>query len=40
MMIAYKLDKLITFSKESHTKHIFFESEKLKAQVMGLEPGQ
>ena len=39
-MEAYDLDKLITFSGESHTKHVFFESEKLKAQVMGLEAGQ
>ena len=39
-MEAYGLDQLITFSRESHTKHVFFESEKLKAQVMGLEAGQ
>ena len=30
-MEAYDLDKLITFSGESHTKHVFFESEKRKA---------
>jgi quercetin dioxygenase-like cupin family protein len=39
-MEAYALDKIITFSRESHTKHVFFESDKLKAQVMGLEAGQ
>src|SRR4030042_3184913 len=39
-MEAYGLDQLITFSRESHTKHVFFESKKLKAQVMGLEAGQ
>lgn len=39
-MEAYDLDKLITFSGESHTKHVFFESKRLKAQVMGLEAGQ
>jgi quercetin dioxygenase-like cupin family protein len=40
MMEAYDLDKLIAFSPESHTKHVFFETKKLKAQVMGLEAGQ
>jgi quercetin dioxygenase-like cupin family protein len=40
MMEAYDLDKLIAFSSESHTKHVFFESNKLKAQVMGIEAGQ
>jgi len=39
-MQAYELDQLITFSRESHTKHVFFESKSLKAQIMGLEPGQ
>lgn len=39
-MEAYDLDQLITFSRESHTKNVFFESAKLKAQVMGLEAGQ
>lgn len=39
-MKAYSLDKLLTFSRKSHTKNVFFESEKLKAQVMGLEAGQ
>jgi len=40
MMEAYELEKLITFSGESHTKNVFFESGKIKAQVMGLEAGQ
>jgi hypothetical protein len=40
MMEAYGLDQLITFSKESHTKNVFFESDRLKAQVMGLKVGQ
>jgi len=40
MMEAYELEKLIAFSGESHTKNVFFESDKIKAQVMGLEAGQ
>ena len=40
MAEVYELEKLITFSGESHTKKVFFESERLKAQVMGLEAGQ
>ncbi|MGB8952755.1 MAG: hypothetical protein WCC06_08855 [Candidatus Aminicenantales bacterium] len=39
-MEMYSLDKLLTFSKKSHTKNVFFESDTLKAQVMGLETGQ
>jgi len=39
-MESYSLDKLLTFSKKSHTKNVFFESDILKAQVMGLEAGQ
>jgi len=39
-MDAYALDKLTTFSKESYTKHVFFELGKFRAQVMGLEAGQ
>lgn len=34
------LKKLVRFSSEGHTKNIFFESAKIKAQVMGLEAGQ
>jgi quercetin dioxygenase-like cupin family protein len=40
MVEAFDLNRLIAFSQRSHTKHVFFESPKLKAQVMGLEPGQ
>jgi quercetin dioxygenase-like cupin family protein len=39
-MVAYDLGKLVKFSPKAHTKYVFFESTKLKAQVMGLEPGQ
>jgi quercetin dioxygenase-like cupin family protein len=39
-MEAFLLDKILTFSRESHTKNVFFEFDRLKAQVMGLEPGQ
>jgi quercetin dioxygenase-like cupin family protein len=39
-MMIYDLDDLVDFHPESHTKHVFFESEKVKAQVMGLEAGQ
>jgi len=39
-MEAFDLSKLVTFSGESHTKNVFFESDKLKAQVVGLEAGQ
>jgi len=39
-MDAHDLRQLLTFSRESHTKNVFFESDRLKAQVMGLEAGQ
>jgi len=39
-MKAYALDELVKFSPEGHQKHIFFESEKIKAQVVGLERRQ
>jgi quercetin dioxygenase-like cupin family protein len=39
-MQAFELGRLITFSRASHTKHVFFDSKIIKAQVMGLEPGQ
>ncbi|HDJ22290.1 MAG: hypothetical protein DRJ06_05180 [Candidatus Aminicenantes bacterium] len=32
--------KMAKFSHSHHTKHVFFETERVKAQVMGLEPGQ
>jgi len=34
------LKKMVRFSPEGHTKNIFFESAKIKAQVMGIEAGQ
>jgi quercetin dioxygenase-like cupin family protein len=39
-MELHLLDKLATYSQEAHTKNVFFESDRLKAQVMGLEAGQ
>ncbi|OGD26612.1 MAG: hypothetical protein A2Y56_09690 [Candidatus Aminicenantes bacterium RBG_13_63_10] len=39
-MEAFDLESLLTFSGTSPTKKVFFESERIKAQVMGLEPGQ
>ncbi len=39
-MEAYFLEKMVSFSSEGQTKNIFFESEKLKAQVIGLEAGK
>ena len=40
MIKAIDLRKLVTFSEKVHTKNVFFESGKIKAQVIGLEPGQ
>jgi quercetin dioxygenase-like cupin family protein len=34
------LKELVKFSDQGHTKNVFFESAKIKAQVMGLEAGQ
>jgi len=39
-MEAHLLDNLIAFSSKFHTKRIFFDSGRVKAQVMGFEPGQ
>jgi len=39
-MQAHNLGQLVTFSRESHTKNVFFERGKIKAQVVGLEAGQ
>jgi len=39
-MELHHLEKLVSFSPEGHTKNIFFESAKIKAQVMGFEAGQ
>jgi quercetin dioxygenase-like cupin family protein len=34
------LSQLAEFSEKRHTKTVFYESERLKAQVMGLKAGQ
>lgn len=39
-MESYVLGPFLTFSNKSHTKNVFFESDRLKAQVMGFEAGQ
>ncbi len=39
-MISVILKQLAKFSAEGHTKMIFYDSERIKAQVMGFEPGQ
>jgi len=40
MMKAYSLNKLIEFSSVQHTKHVFFDTERIKAQVISLDAGQ
>lgn len=39
-MDIFEIETLAKFSAAQHTKTVFFESSKIKAQVMGLEPGQ
>lgn len=39
-MDVHVLEALLQFSQEAHTKYVFFESDKLKAQVVCLEAGQ
>lgn len=39
-MELYSLDELVTYVQKAHTKNVFFESDRLKAQVMGLKAGQ
>ncbi|MDH7513934.1 MAG: hypothetical protein QHH14_13385 [Clostridiales bacterium] len=34
------LNELVKFTDLGHTKTIFYESERIKAQIMGLEAGQ
>ncbi len=36
----YPFEKYVKFSPKTHTKKVFFETEKIKAQVIGLEAGQ
>jgi len=38
--ILHQLDRIVRFDRAGPAKTVFFESEKLKAQVIGLEPGQ
>lgn len=39
-MKAYSLNKVVKFSSDQPTKHVFFETEKIKAQVVSLDAGQ
>lgn len=39
-MMSVILGQLVEFSDLGHTKNIFYESERIKAQVMGLQPEQ
>ena len=39
-MDVHVLEALLQFSQEAHTKYVFFESDKLKAQVVCLGAGQ
>ena len=36
----HQLDRIVRFDGAGPAKSVFFEADKLKAQVMGLEPGQ
>ncbi len=40
LMKHFSLMQMVKFSHDRHTKHLFFETERVKAQVMGLEAGQ
>ena len=39
-LILHQLDGIVRFDVTGPVKSVFFEGEKLKDQVMGLEPGQ
>ncbi len=39
-MDVHVLEAFLNFSQEAHTKYVFFESDKLKAQVVCLEADQ
>lgn len=39
-MNVYSLNNLIEFSPGQYTKHVFFEREQIKAQVVTLDSGQ
>lgn len=40
MIKHLSLIQMVKFSPNHRTKKVFFETERIKAQVMGLEPGQ
>ena len=39
-MRIFEVASMIQFSQKGHTKSVFFDSDRIKAQVMGFEPGQ
>ena len=39
-MQIFEIARMIQFSQKGHTKSVFHDSNKIKAQVMGFEPGQ
>lgn len=39
-MILHQLDQVVRFDATGPAKSVFFEADRLKAQVMRLEPGQ
>jgi quercetin dioxygenase-like cupin family protein len=39
-MTLHQLDRIVRFDAASPAKTVFYEAGRLKAQVMGLEPGQ
>jgi len=39
-MNVYSLNSLTEFSPDHHTKHVFFDSQRIKAQVISLDAGQ
>jgi len=39
-MALHQLDRIVRFDAAGPAKSVFFEVDRLKAQVMGLEPGQ
>lgn len=39
-MNLHQLDRIVRFDTAGPAKSVFFEVDRLKAQVMGLEPGQ
>ena len=39
-MKIFDIASMIQFVQKGHTKSVFFDSDKIKAQLMGFEPGQ